>query len=261
MHSACIITFRAASPERLRNLYYVLRWLDRVPRLETLVIEQDEQPRVDAGRLPSSCRVCFVRNTGPFNKSWGFNVGFRAVSAEVLVFADADLLVNHRHLTDALEACAEGCEAIRPWTDIVDLTEDETRSLVAGSLDVNTLHLPARRGRSRAGEYPPFCGGVYVMRAGVYERLGGGDERFHGWGGEDDAMSAKVKALCTRVAVVRAGMAFHLHHPRHAALPVDDPDYRHNIAVLREYQTLSREAFEELCAVQRRTMGAREQSS
>ena len=255
MRAACVITFRATSPERLRNLHYVLRWLDRLPQLETLVVEQDDAPRLDAGQLPPSCRLRFVRSTAPFNKSWGFNVGFRATRADLFVFADADLLISHRHLTEALTACATQYEVVRPWADVVDLTEAETQALIAGALDAAAVNVPDRRGRSRVGEQPPLCGGVYVMRAEVYERLGGQDERFRGWGGEDDAMSMKVRALCPRVAVARGAVAYHLHHPRHAEIPVDAPDYRNNVAILREYQGLSREALDALCTAQRQTMG------
>lgn len=254
MRPVCVITFRSTSPERLRNLRCVLQWLDRLDAVETIVVEQDDRPTLDARALPP-CRVVFARNPGPFNKSWGFNVGARMAMADVLVLADADLLVNPRHLSDALRACTEGYEVVRPWTDVVDLTEEETQCVVDGRVDVVAHLSPERRGRGHLGEHPPLCGGLYVIRRDTYERLGGQDERFCGWGGEDDAMSLKVSALCAQIAVVRGGLAYHLHHPRHAALPVDDADYQRNLTLLREYRTFSTEALALMCDIHRQTMG------
>jgi hypothetical protein len=68
-------------------------------------------------------------------------------------------------------------------------------------------------------------------------------------------MSIKVGTLCSKVALVRDGLAFHLHHPRHASLPVDNADYRANVDLLREYGTISREALAKLCAGQQAVMG------
>ena len=255
MRATCIITFRSTSAARVRNLNYVLRWLEGIHDVETVVVEQDAHPTLNAIDAPARCRVLFARNTGRFNKSWGFNLGFQAANSDVLVFADADLLVNHQQLSDALDACARASDVVRPWSDIVDLTEGETASLMAGSLDAASVSWPDRRGPSRGGEQPPLCGGLYVIRREVYARLGGQDERFRGWGGEDDAMSIKVASLCSRIAVARNSVAFHLHHPRHASLPIDDRDYRNNVALLEEYRTLSRDALAQLCAAQQRTMG------
>jgi GT2 family glycosyltransferase len=249
------MTVRATTTERVRNLRLVLDWLNEMDGLETLVVEQADRPSLDPRNLPASCRVMFVRNPGPFNKSWGFNVGFRATTADVLVFADADILVNRGHLAQALAVCAGGGEAARPWSDIVDLTEDETADLAEGRLDLSQVEVGARRGAGRPGEHPPLCGGAYVIRREVYERLGGQDERFFGWGGEDDAMSIKVATLCRRIARVRDGTAFHLCHPRHSSLPIGDASYRSNVSLLREYRALSHAALIQLCRAQGATMG------
>ncbi len=223
--------------------------------LEILVIEQDDKPHLNPGALPSSCRHVFVWNPGVFNKSWGFNIGWHETSADILVFSDADILIGHDQLRQAIESCVSDYDVVRPWSDVVDLTEEETQSLIAGSLDTAAVSEPQRRGRSKKGEFPPLCGGIYVIGRDTYERLGGQDERFRGWGGEDDAMSIKVGTLLTKVALLRDGVALHMNHPRQASLPVNNIDYRHNVSLLREYRRLSREELDHLCGEQRLTMG------
>lgn len=227
----------------------MLASLGATPGLETLVVELDDRPSLDAGQLPPGTRVLFERDAGPFNKSRGFNAGFRESSADIIVFADADLLVPAPLLQAAFAACRHGTEFVRPWAHVVDLSEEETQALTGGALRLEDIATHERRGRQRAGEFPPLCGGLYVIRREVYARLGGQDERFRGWGGEDDAMSIKVGKLCTRVGMGRDGVAFHLYHPRHASLPLQDPSYLRNLEILREYAAAAQLELEQLCAL------------
>ena len=46
--------------------------------------------------------------------------------------------------------------------------------------------------RERDGEQIPFCGGAYLVEAGFYRSIGGHDERFLGWGGEDDELQRRL---------------------------------------------------------------------
>ena len=74
-----IITYRAADdPARRANLEAVLAWLKLQALAEVVLVEQDIAPTL--GDLPAfpGLRSLFAYNPGPFNKSWGFNVGVRA---------------------------------------------------------------------------------------------------------------------------------------------------------------------------------------
>ena len=74
-----IITYRATDdPTRRANLEAVLAWLRLQTLAEVIVVEQDAAPTLgDLGAFPG-LRSLFAYNPGPFNKSWGFNVGVRA---------------------------------------------------------------------------------------------------------------------------------------------------------------------------------------
>lgn len=61
-------------------------------------------------------------------------------------------------------------------------------------------------------EYPFANSGVVAMPRAAFEAVGGFDQRFRGWGGEDDAMRAALETLWG--APTRIGIAYHLWHPR-----------------------------------------------
>lgn len=74
-------------------------------------------------------------------------------------------------------------------------------------------------------EYPFANSGVVVMPRAAYDAMSGFDERFRGWGGEDDAMRGALEALWG--PPTRVGVALHLWHPRSAEETTSQP---HNAA-------------------------------
>jgi hypothetical protein len=254
-----ILTYRYADdPARRRNLEVVLAWLREFPLAEIIVVEQDVAPTLGDLAFPSNARQMFAYNPGPFNKSWGFNVGWRASRGSILVFGDADVVCSS--LPAAITACRSGVPAVRPFVRVVDL--DEAQS-VALHENLSRLADPAfgssAAERSAAGEHSPFCGALIVFQRSYFELLGGWDERFVGWGGEDDAMTVKLE----RAAIPRRAIdatAYHLRHRRANADLGDDPDYRNNLALVSELQTLSDEALRRLCEVAAQLAGHRERN-
>ena len=71
-----IVTYRATDdPARRANLEATLRWLKLQPLAEVIVVEQDEAPTLGDFESFPALRSLFAYNPGPFNKSWGFNIG------------------------------------------------------------------------------------------------------------------------------------------------------------------------------------------
>ena len=139
-----------------------------------------------------SLRSLFAYNPGPFNKSWGFNVGVRASTGSVLAFGDADVLCR------GVAGCGR-CGAFRraggPGVFVaLDLDEADSDMLRA---DLSCLGDPSfaatASDRTQSGEIMPLCGGLVLFQRPFLARLGGWDERFLGWGGEDNAMDIKVQ--------------------------------------------------------------------
>jgi hypothetical protein len=247
--TAYIITYRAADdPARRANLEAVLGWLKLQPLGEVIVVEQDTAPTLgDLAPFPS-LRSLFVYNPGPFNKSWGFNVGVRASRGSLLAFGDADVLC--RALPAAVAAARSGAPVVRAFSKAIDLDEAESEML---RTDLSCLSDPSfgasARDRVQSGEFPPLSGGLVLFQTQFLALLGGWDERFLGWGGEDNAMDIKIKRAGLRAIVVKESLGFHLAHRRAGASIAADPDYRNNLALLQQLREMPDEALRRMCEV------------
>ena len=244
-----IITYRATDdPARRANLEAVLAWLKLQTVAETIVVEQDAAPTLgDLGAFPG-LRSLFAYNPGPFNKSWGFNVGVRASTGSVLAFGDADVLC--RGLPAAVAAARSGAPVVRAYSVALDLDEADSDMLRA---DLSCLGDPSfaatASDRTQSGEIMPLCGGLVLFQRPFLARLGGWDERFLGWGGEDDAMDIKVQRSGARGVIVKGSPGFHLSHRRAVATIGADPHYRNNLALLQQLRAMPDEALRRMCEV------------
>jgi GT2 family glycosyltransferase len=249
MSASCILTYRqGAGDARRANLDTVLARLARSPDVEVLVVEQDAVPRL-GGALPhAGARAVFVHNPGPFNKGWGFNVGARLASGSVLAFCDADVLVG-ASLDKALRYCARDVAIAKPYVRLVDLTQAQTRALRARTLDPATIDARSP-GREAIGESIVLCGGLFAMRRDAFVHIGGFDERFVGWGGEDDAMSLKVERARLPCVELDDEVALHLWHARPRAATICNPHYAQNLALLADYRRYGDAELARLAEVQ-----------
>lgn len=99
---------------------------------------------------------------------------------------------------------------IVPFRMFVDLDVYRTRELLLTepkwplSIDVSD--------QKRNGMYEMFAGKINVMKRKTFEKTGGFDERFLGWGGEDDAF---VRAVVTLHGPMKKlpHTIYHLWHP------------------------------------------------
>ncbi|GAB4196056.1 MAG: hypothetical protein Tsb002_29130 [Wenzhouxiangellaceae bacterium] len=253
---ACIITFRQSDdPARRDNLLAVLDWLSRWPDLPVVLIEQDEKPALQDELPHPNLHYRFVCNPGPFNKSWGLNVGARLTAAPWLLFHDADLILGHA-LDDALAARNDGYHAISPFRRMLDLDPDESEHVRDCSFD----WLPARADlnqsdRDAQGEFMPLAGASVLLSRSAYQAVGGWDERFVGWGGEDDAMSDLLWRARVPAVEVNTRPALHLYHQRAPSTTVNQPAYRNNLALLERQRQLSDAELSRSAAVRRALIG------
>lgn len=269
--SACfILTYRAARvPDaereqrqssgnpRLANLQTVLLWLRRFPELAVILVEQDRTPTLNVAEvLPylQGVNYQFVYNPGAFNKSWGLNVGARCANTDVIGFADADVICGD--VMESLNACRERVVAVNCHRRVIDLSASQSALVRAGNHD----YIPAEHealAREKQQEHLLFCGGNFFIRRQAFLELGLWDERFLGWGGEDDAMSYKLQRARVSAIEFDSRPAIHLHHDRTAAIVGEPPhaDYANNVLLLQRYRDYSDEQLARLYEIGRQVHG------
>ena len=261
MSANIILTYRGdPSGVRHANLLVVLAFLAETPQWPVVIVEQDSLPSLN-GQLPHPhCSVIFAYNPGPFNKAWGLNVGVRHCSSQVIVFTDADLLIPGM-LPRSVDHCMRNTHVVKPYRQVLDLSPETTAHLHAG--DAAALQdMPATATtRQMQGEVAPLCGGAFAIRRQTFLRLGGWDERFVGWGGEDDAFSYKVQRARLPTLEFDDAAALHLHHPRSNDRQTNATQYQSNLALLERYRRYDQAQLERLQEVQIQVMGRTEKYS
>jgi len=164
--------------ERLPNLVAALRSIagQEGARIEVIVVEQSAVPEVES-LLPPWVRYVHtpVGADADYCRSATFNAGARAARGDVLIVHDNDLLIPRRYAAEVLARVREGWAFVDPKRFLFDLGEPETRLVFSGA------PVPFRPATVRQN----LKGGSVAIAAAAYRAVGGYDESFVGWGGED----------------------------------------------------------------------------
>ncbi|MGW3231165.1 glycosyltransferase [Kitasatospora sp. NPDC001095] len=219
--AAVVIPFRAPDDAtgRVRNLAAVLNALADQShpreRYRVVVVESDERPRWRELFADACDTYLFAPDPGRFNKSWTVNVGVvhGARPAELVCVLDGDILVDRDFVARAVERFQRpGTQAHWPFEDMLFLDPaSSARAVRTRCLDAAPDPGPDRL-RGVHLRRPP--GGCVWLREDLFTRIGGMDERFCGWGGEDQDFVWRAERYGPmdrhRDPVV------HLHHDRAA---------------------------------------------
>ena len=228
-----IIGHRGASKARIKNLYIVIKFLQKhFPGIEIIVVEQDSVPSNIP--LPNNVKHLFLFNPELFNRAWGFNVAAKHARHNVMAFGDNDLVVPPEALLSAYQQCLTiGTATPYNSKGLIDLTPEATKKLSLSCTIPKILD----------GKYRPSCnyaGGVLLMTKQAFELVGGWEERMEGWGGEDSHMFTKIKKLNIGTYEPKEYPGIHLHHERNGGKPqLQNPNYSNNSALYKKIKTMS----------------------
>lgn len=235
-------------PSHLRRVLVSLALQEGVAGAMEVVVCDDGS----ADQTPSVVEA-FAREA-PFPVRWtthpheGFqlarcrNDGVRASRAPFLLFLDGDCVVPRDHVRqhldhrrdrwvmggyccrldrDVSERVTEAAireDAFRPWVprrEFRRLAKRHRKALLYG-----LLRHPGK---------PKLAGGNIGVWREDYERVNGYDEKFVGWGGEDDDLRRRLVATGVRVgSILRWTHTFHLWHP---PTPTTAPSYWQGVNV------------------------------
>jgi len=190
-------------PQLQRTIRSIYAQLD-VP-CECVVI--DQSPTSLLGELPVPVIYRHLAKDGVppgWHKAWAYNIGARLARGSILVFHDGDICAPEGYATEIVRAIEQrGYAAASLQRLLFYLSKTDTLALDAND-HIDTGFTPGM-------VFQNWKGGTIALARDAFMAIGGFDEGFVDWGGEDDEFYDR----CGLLGHCRSGYLpfLHLWHP------------------------------------------------
>ncbi|MGB3794741.1 MAG: galactosyltransferase-related protein [Alteraurantiacibacter sp.] len=214
--SISICTLAHGRDGHLRNL---VRGLDASnSRPDELVIAVMQDRLYDLPRAGFPVRQIMLGSSGiPLAAARNRAAG--VANGETLVFLDVDCIPHPRLIDDYRAACSAGPGILMGEVAYLPSATD-TASLDFAMFDrLGCKHSeragPPETAIGRCGDYRQFWSLNFAMSAADFAAIGGFDEGFTGYGGEDTDFARKATTSGLNLWWARGARAYHQYHPHH----------------------------------------------
>jgi len=156
-----IIGHGGHSVHRLENLKCVIKQL-KSDCAEIIVVEQNETPYCEDIVTHLGVKYIFAFNDGMYNRSWGFNIGYKQSTNDIVVVGDNDLIMKHEDTSHVIEQFSKSdTETCSPYNIVIDCPLPQTQ-LLRQNQNINA------KGYIRTG--CNYAGGILYFKRGVFEK-------------------------------------------------------------------------------------------
>jgi glycosyltransferase involved in cell wall biosynthesis len=158
-----------------------------VTDIEVIVAEQSDG-RIWESAADNRTKYVYVDAGGrEFNKCRAINAGVATAEAPVVLIHDADIVPPAAYIEEILKVLSQGWEAVRPLRFLFKLSQPDAEAFVRSDGDFRPTGITE--------VLQNFPGGSTAIRKQSYWEIGGHDEEFEGWGGEDVEFLGRVQTL------------------------------------------------------------------
>lgn len=193
--------------ERLQLLQTVVRSIiaQAGPAVECIVVEQGPVQEVDS--LPEGVKYIHLphpEDPDGWRKAWAFNVGVDAATADIVVCHDGDIIMPKAYASEIVKRFKQSdLDVLYLYRFLFCLSKEDTFDMVSNG-DFNLATTPERVRQN-------WQGGTVAIRKRSFMKVGGYDEAYVGWGGEDNEFFDR----CWTLNAWRFGYLpfVHLWHP------------------------------------------------
>jgi Glycosyltransferase like family 2 len=209
IHFSIIIPFHSKDPYRKKALSVVMNYYKTLFPNTDIIIASD--------------------GNDPYSKSAAINKAVKKANTEFTAIVDADILCPKNAILSGLKLL-EYFPLILPFNNVCDLSRLLSEKLYEKpnfSLNTSMLH-----GKNRHNKKSVPVGGINLINKTCFMKIKGFDERFIGWGGEDDSFVAACDTICGPHKRL-IGDVYHLWHPSIKAK--GNPYYSKNHLLTLEY--------------------------
>lgn len=192
-----LISFFNSCDYRLKNFLYLKDFILNLG-IPLVVCEQIHELEAKKNIRSPLFSHFFLPIEGCFQKSKLYNFGAKKINTKYIWFLDADVLYPFQKVIPFLK----DQEIVRPFKGVHLLNETESNSFLEGqALNFEDIYCDYN-----------YCKHSFIVRKDIFNRSGGFDENFNGWGWEDVDFCYNKNSLIP-FDVIDSNFAIHLYHP------------------------------------------------
>lgn len=209
-----VLSFRVDNLHRLRNLLSSILNIYQQKGCQNdiylVAVCQDSMDEYGHLIRPLVDQYIFFENPRSFNYAKGRNIGVReSPLSDLVCFWDVDMIAPPTMIRSILDSDWKKVGCVIPYDKLLNLDEKSTEKHCKSLL--KSSYSDTYDGFSGQIMYEIY-GGIIVVKNSVFQSINGQDERFIGWGDEDNNFYFRVYEI-TDVLRLRLSL-FHYNHPR-----------------------------------------------
>lgn len=234
MTGVSVLTLSRGRTAHLRQLVEGLSRCRPLPAELVLIDMNDVPPPIQDVAFPIR-RIALSGERLPLAAAR--NLAARSAVGDHLLFLDADCIPS-RALLELIASALDEVNALVCPQALYLGPEDARGAWTEAELAAAGRSHPARlfpdAGLRRETDYGLFWSLAFGVRRATFDRIGGFDEAFTGYGGEDTDFGFRARELSVPLVFAGGEVVFHQYHP------VSDPPVEHLADIVRNAQVFRR---------------------